>query len=81
MVKAAQRRHAADPVQGRLALGQTDYEANLIHDVKAGRRISAAGTRAFDDVMGLSLFDALNAPLLIDCLALERKVLESPLAP
>ena len=62
-------------------LGQTDYEANLIRDVKAGKAdLGWAGTRAFDDV-GVISFDALNAPLLIDSLALERKVLESPLAP
>jgi TRAP-type C4-dicarboxylate transport system substrate-binding protein len=60
--------------------GETDYEAGLIRDVKAGKAdLGWAGTRAFDDV-GVSSFDPLHAPLLIDSLALERKVLESPLA-
>ena len=61
--------------------GQADAEANLIRDVKAGKAdLGWAGTRAFDDV-GVPAFDALHAPLLIDSLALERAVLESPLAP
>ena len=61
--------------------GQSDDEANLIRDVKAGKAdLGWAGTRAFDDV-GVPAFDALHAPLLIDSLALERAVLESPLAP
>jgi TRAP-type C4-dicarboxylate transport system substrate-binding protein len=61
--------------------GQPDYEANLIHDVKAGKAdLGWAGTRAFDDV-GVPSFDALHAPLLIDSLALERQALESPIVP
>jgi TRAP-type transport system periplasmic protein len=60
--------------------GRPDAEAGLIRDVKAGKAdLGWAGSRAFDDV-GVGSFDALHAPLLIDSLALERKVLESPLA-
>ena len=61
--------------------GATDYEAGVIRDVGAGKAdLGWAGTRAFDDV-GVSSFDALHAPLLIDSLPLERKALESPLVP
>jgi TRAP-type C4-dicarboxylate transport system substrate-binding protein len=61
--------------------GQADAEAKLIGDVKAGKAdLGWAGTRAFDDV-GVPAFDALHAPLLIDSLGLEQKVLQSPLAP
>jgi TRAP-type C4-dicarboxylate transport system substrate-binding protein len=59
--------------------GARDYEAGVIHDVSAGKAdLGWAGTRAFDDV-GVSSFDALHAPLLIDSYALERRTLESPL--
>jgi TRAP-type transport system periplasmic protein len=60
--------------------GEADAEPNLIRDVKAGKAdLGWAGTRAFDDV-GVTAFDALNAPLLVDSLPLERAVLQSPLA-
>ena len=60
--------------------GHADAEANLIRDVKAGKAdLGWAGTRAFDDV-GVTAFDALHAPLLIDSLPLEGAVLQSSLA-
>ena len=60
--------------------GQADAEVNLIRDVKAGKaELGWAAPRAFDDV-GVTAFDALNAPLLVDSLPLERAVLQSPLA-
>jgi TRAP-type C4-dicarboxylate transport system substrate-binding protein len=60
--------------------GQADGEPNLIRDVKAGKTdLGWAAPRAFDDV-GVTAFDALNAPLLVDSLPLERTVLQSPLA-
>ena len=60
---------------------QPDREARTIGDVKAGKvEIGLGATRSFTDV-GVSSFDALHAPLLIDSLALEDKVLRSPIAP
>jgi TRAP-type C4-dicarboxylate transport system substrate-binding protein len=68
-------------VKNRWREQQPDYEANLIRDVKAGKAdLGWAGTRAFDDV-GVSSFDALHAPLLIDSLALEGRALESSIVP
>jgi TRAP-type C4-dicarboxylate transport system substrate-binding protein len=60
--------------------GEREVERGLIRDVKAGKAdLGWAGSRAFDDV-GVSAFDALNAPLLVDTLPLEGAVLQSPLA-
>ena len=60
--------------------GQVDYEADLVRDVQRGRAdIGWSGTRAWDAV-GVSSFDALHMPFLVDSLALEGQVLESPLA-
>jgi TRAP-type C4-dicarboxylate transport system substrate-binding protein len=60
--------------------GEADVEPALIRDVKAGKAdLGWAGPRAFDDV-GVTAFDPLNAPLLVDNLPLERAVLQSPLA-
>src|SRR5262245_7205118 len=55
-------------------------EAKVIADVRAGRVDGAwVGSRAFDGV-GVTSFDALIAPLLIDSYELEEAVLTSPLA-
>jgi TRAP-type C4-dicarboxylate transport system substrate-binding protein len=55
------------------------YETDLIKDVEAGRaQLGVSASRAFDTV-GIDSFDALQAPFLIDNLALERKVLASDL--
>jgi TRAP-type transport system periplasmic protein len=60
--------------------GTPDYETKLIGDVRAGKAdLGWAGTRAFDSV-GVTSFDALHAPLLLDSYELEQKVLKSPLA-
>jgi TRAP-type C4-dicarboxylate transport system substrate-binding protein len=60
--------------------GDAHVEPNLIRDVKAGKAdLGWAAPRAFDDV-GVTAFDALNAPLLVTSLPLERAVLQSPLA-
>src|SRR4051794_8803528 len=60
--------------------GEREVERGLIRDVKTGKAdLGWAGSRAFDDV-GVSAFDALNAPLLVDSLPLEGAVLQSPLA-
>ena len=60
--------------------GQADAEPNLIRDVEAGKAdLGWASPRSFDDV-GVTAFDALIAPLLVDSLPLESAVLQSPLA-
>jgi len=60
--------------------GEARYEAGLIRDVAAGKAdLGWAGSRAFDDV-GVTMLDALHAPLLIDSYDLERRVLAGPLA-
>ena len=61
--------------------GTVAYETGAIGDVQAGRvDLAWVGSRAFDSV-GVSAFDALHAPLLIDTYALEGAVLRSPLVP
>ena len=53
------------------------YETDLIKDVEAGRvQLGVTASRAFDTV-GIDSFQALQAPFLIDSIALERKVLAS----
>jgi TRAP-type C4-dicarboxylate transport system substrate-binding protein len=52
-------------------------ESAVIHDVAAGQAdLGWVGSRAWDDV-GVSSFDALHAPLLVDSYALQGEVLES----
>jgi TRAP-type C4-dicarboxylate transport system substrate-binding protein len=52
-------------------------ESAVIHDVAAGRAdLGWVGSRAWDDV-GVSSFNALHAPLLVDSYALQGEVLES----
>ncbi|HEY5979952.1 MAG TPA: TRAP transporter substrate-binding protein DctP [Microlunatus sp.] len=55
------------------------YEAELLHDLAAGETDMAwVGTRAFD-LVGVSSFQALTAPMLIDSYALQAAVLGSDL--
>jgi TRAP-type C4-dicarboxylate transport system substrate-binding protein len=55
----------------------TRPEAALIRDVASGRAdLGWVATRAWDDV-GVTSFDALHAPLLIDSYALQAAVLET----
>jgi TRAP-type transport system periplasmic protein len=59
--------------------GQTDIETKLIHDVQTGRAdMGWVGSRAWD-ALGVTSFDALHLPFLIDSYALEQSVLEGPL--
>ena len=59
---------------------QIAYETGLIHDVQAGKTdLGIVGSRAWDTV-GVNSFRALQAPLLINSLALQQKVLSSPVA-
>jgi TRAP-type C4-dicarboxylate transport system substrate-binding protein len=52
-------------------------ESAVIHDVAAGKvDLGWVGSRAWDDV-GISSFNALHAPLLVDSYALQAEVLES----
>jgi TRAP-type transport system periplasmic protein len=52
-------------------------ESAVIHDVAAGKAdLGWVGSRAWDDV-GISSFNALHAPLLVDSYALQAEVLES----
>src|SRR5215467_225070 len=53
-----------------------NYEADLIKDVQAGKaELGITASRAFDTV-GINSFQALQAPFLIDSIALERNVLD-----
>src|SRR5262249_39411918 len=53
------------------------YETGLIRDVQRGNaQLGVSASRAFDTV-GISSFQALQAPFLIDNIALEQKVLDS----
>jgi TRAP-type C4-dicarboxylate transport system substrate-binding protein len=53
------------------------YETGLINDVRAGKaQLGITASRAFDTV-GITSFQALQAPFLIDNINLERKVLDS----
>src|SRR4051794_19556141 len=57
--------------------GRPDLEVATIHDVAAGRiDMAVVGARAFDRV-GVTSFQPLLAPLLVDSYALERKVFEA----
>jgi TRAP-type C4-dicarboxylate transport system substrate-binding protein len=57
--------------------GQTRFEAGLIVDVRRGKvDLGWVGSRAWDTV-GVTSFQALQAPFLIDSYPLEAEVLES----
>ena len=58
-------------------LGEPLYEAGTLEDVEAGKVDMAwVGSRAFDTV-GVTSFQALGAPLLVDSYDLEGKVFEN----
>jgi len=57
-----------------------DYERRLVDKVRAGHGdMASVGARAWDR-MGVTSFQGLVAPFLVDSLELERRVLESPRA-
>jgi len=61
-------------------LGDLSSETPLVRDVQAGRaQLGITGTQAFDTV-GVSSFQALQAPFLINSYALQRSVLDSDLS-
>lgn len=56
------------------------YEPGVIGDVEADKvDLAAMATRGFDGA-GVTSFEALHAPLLVDSYALQQKILQSPLA-
>ena len=56
-----------------------DYERRHVENVRAGKAdLVSVGARAWDR-LGVTSFQALVAPFLVDSVALERRVLESPL--
>jgi TRAP-type C4-dicarboxylate transport system substrate-binding protein len=64
-------------IKGPWRPGDPRYEPDLIKDVEAGKaQLGISASRAFD-VVGIDSFDALQAPFLIDSIALERRVLAS----
>jgi TRAP-type C4-dicarboxylate transport system substrate-binding protein len=66
-------------IRSRWRFGQVKYETGLIGDIRAGKAdLGVVGSRAWDSV-GLTSFEALNAPLLISSYALQDRVLHSPM--
>jgi TRAP-type transport system periplasmic protein len=64
-------------IEGNWRANDAYYETGLINDVRAGKaQLGIAASRAFDTV-GITSFQALQAPFLIDNVNLERKVLDS----
>jgi TRAP-type C4-dicarboxylate transport system substrate-binding protein len=64
-------------IEGAWRPSDPSYSADLIKDVQAGKAdLGVAASRAFDTV-GISSFQALQAPFLIDNYLLERKVMDS----
>jgi TRAP-type C4-dicarboxylate transport system substrate-binding protein len=64
-------------IEGPWRPNDASYSADLIKDVQAGKaQLGVTASRAFDTV-GISSFQALQAPFLIDNYPLERKVLDS----
>jgi TRAP-type transport system periplasmic protein len=60
--------------------GEITYETGIIHDVEAGKAdLGWVGGRAWDAV-GITSFDALQAPFLIDSYALEEQVVQGAIA-
>jgi TRAP-type C4-dicarboxylate transport system substrate-binding protein len=57
-----------------------DFERGVVEDVRAGKSdLGVVGVRVWD-TLGVTSFQALIAPFLVDSLELEQGVLESPLA-
>jgi TRAP-type C4-dicarboxylate transport system substrate-binding protein len=66
-------------MQSRWRLHQVGFATGLISDVRAGKAdLGAAGAGAWD-LVGVTSFRALVAPLLIDSYALQDRVVRSPL--
>jgi TRAP-type C4-dicarboxylate transport system substrate-binding protein len=66
-------------MQGRWRLHQVGFATGLIRDVRAGKAdLGAAGAGAWD-LVGVTSFRALVAPLLVDSYTLQDRVVRSPL--
>jgi TRAP-type C4-dicarboxylate transport system substrate-binding protein len=82
-VEEVQRRSGGSlriQVQNQWRDQEIDYDKGTIADVQAGKvQLAKVAARAYDTV-GVTSFQALLAPLLIDNQTLERRVLESDLA-
>jgi TRAP-type C4-dicarboxylate transport system substrate-binding protein len=77
---AAVARLSGGAMRIRITTGgnQADYERSTVRYVRSGRaQLGGVGARVWD-TMGVTSLRALVAPLLIDSLALEERVLESP---
>ena len=62
-------------VSSKWRSGDPNYEAGVINDVVTGKaQMGVTATRAFD-LIGVTAFEGLSAPLLIDSYALEARVL------
>ena len=63
--------------QSRWRLHQVDFETGLIGDVRAGKAdLGVVGAEVWDSV-GVSSFQALDAPFLVDSYALQDRVVRS----
>jgi hypothetical protein len=70
-------RQSADRVHQRLAIRRPEFEAGTIEDVQAGEvDLAYVGARAFDRV-GVTSFQPLMAPLLIDSHELQAAVFDA----
>ena len=59
---------------------QVNYDRGVVQDVRSGKaQLGIVGVRVWD-TLGVTSFQALVAPFLVDSQALQRRVLESPLA-
>jgi len=59
---------------------RVDFERGIVEDVRARRSdLGVVGVRVWD-TLGVTSYQALIAPFLVDNVELERRVLESPLA-
>ena len=68
-------------IRGNWRDGEVDYERGIIRDVRDGKvQLAIVGVRVWD-TMGVTSFQALVAPFLVDSLALQRQVLESDFVP
>jgi TRAP-type C4-dicarboxylate transport system substrate-binding protein len=57
-----------------------EFERGIVEDVRAGRsELGVVGARVWD-TLGVTSFQPLVAPFLVDSLQLEQRILESPLA-
>jgi TRAP-type C4-dicarboxylate transport system substrate-binding protein len=60
---------------------EAEFEKGVVEDVRDGKAQLGIGDARVWDTIGVTSFQPMLAPLLVDSLELERRVLESPLAP